>query len=97
MIGNRFAPTMDPSRLRPPTDPVDMDAELSRVGLADTVEREFARVEALRAIAREQERTEDVRSKSQDALADSRARTAEHRLSAMVERAVDRATLRPEG
>jgi hypothetical protein len=71
-----------------------MDAELARAGLADTVEREFARVEALRAIAREQDRTEDVRSRSQEALADSRARTAEHRLSTLVERAVDRATMR---
>jgi hypothetical protein len=94
MIGNRFSPAMDPSHFRPSADPVDMDAELARAGLADTVEREFARVEALRAIAREQDRTEDVRSRSQEALADSRARTAEHRLSTLVERAVDRATMR---
>jgi hypothetical protein len=95
LIGNRFSPAMDPTLFRPSTEPVDMDAELARAGLADTVEREFARVEALRAIAREQERTEDVRSRSQVALADSRARSAESRLSALVERAVDRALMRP--
>jgi hypothetical protein len=95
LIGNRFAPTMDPSRLRPPEDPVDMDGELLRAGLADVVARELARVEALRAVARDQALAEDVRARGQAALADSRARTAEHRIASLVERAIDRATARP--
>ena len=97
LIGNRFAPTMDPSRLRPPGDPVDMEAELLRAGLSDAVTREFARVEALRAVARDQALAEDVRARGLAALADSRARTAEHRIASLVERTIDRATARPRG
>ena len=96
LIGNRFSPAMEPSLFRASTDQVDMDAALARAGLADTVEREFARVEALRAVAREHARAEDVRAMSQDALADSRARTAERRLAEIVQRAIDQATLRPQ-
>jgi hypothetical protein len=72
-----------------------MDGELLRAGLADVVARELARVEALRAVARDQALAEDVRARGQAALADSRARTAEHRIASLVERAIDRATARP--
>ena len=97
LIGNRFVPSMDPSRLRSASDPADMDAELARAGLPAAVDREFSRAESLRAIARSLAADHDARAAGQVALADSRARSAERRVSAIVEQAVDRATVRTRG
>lgn len=97
LIGNRFVPSMDPSRLRPTVDPVDLEGELARTGLAAAIEREFSRAASLHAIARDLAHAEDMRAAGQAALADSRARIAEHRVTAIVERAVDRATVRTQG
>ncbi|MFM8698899.1 MAG: hypothetical protein ACKOF7_09615, partial [Phycisphaerales bacterium] len=97
LIGNRFAPSMDPSRLRPASDPADMDAALAHAGLPAAIDREFARAESLRQIARGLAANDDARAAGQAALADSRARSAERRVSAIVEQAVDRATVRTRG
>lgn len=96
LIGNRFAPSMDPSRFRPASDPADVEAELGRAGLDAAIDREFSRAAAMHAIARGLADAEDVRAAGQAALADSRARAAEHRVTAIVERAVDRAAARPQ-
>jgi hypothetical protein len=97
LIGNRFVPSMDPSRLRPASDPADMDDALARVGLPAAIDREFSRAESLRAIAHGLAADDDPRAAGQAALADSRARSAERRVSAIVEQAVDRATARERG
>lgn len=97
LIGNRFVPSMDPSRLRSASDPADMDAALAHAGLPAAIDREFSRAESLRAIARGLAADDDARAAGQAALADSRARSAERRVSAIVEQAVDRATARARG
>jgi hypothetical protein len=97
LIGNRFVPSMDPSRMHPASDPADMEAELARAGLPAAIDREFSRADSLRAIARGLASADDPRAAGQAALADSRTRSAERRVSAIVEQAVDRTTARMRG
>ncbi|MFM8711998.1 MAG: hypothetical protein ACKOE7_01300, partial [Actinomycetota bacterium] len=55
---------------------VVLDAALAHAGLPAAIDREFARAESLRQIARGLAANDDARAAGQAALADSRARSA---------------------